>query len=378
MSAYRRVAPSESRPAGGEPLVPGREGIEPVVVIVGRTRGSTPREVGARMTVTADRIRGSIGGGHLEYESIRLARRLPSGAAGHARFVLGAALGQCCGGEVELAFIPAAWLEADGAGPSGPIVLPFEPASDHAGWRQSGVSARARPGLDVPSADPSAAPRPVDPSNADLPAAGHSPSVTWISGEPPSIRLHPPLPGPRVLLCGAGHVGQALVGLLAPLRCEVQWVDGRDHQEALPTDAAMAGWRDVDPLVAVDEAAPDTTVLVMTHDHGLDYRIVERALRRRDLPFVGLIGSATKRRRFEQRLQAAGVDPARIAGLACPIGAQPVRDKSPQAIAIQVAAQLLAHWDAVSQPQAPAGLSDGAPLGRSAVVPAPPAVARTA
>jgi xanthine dehydrogenase accessory factor len=77
-----------------------------VLVSVDSIVGSTPREPGARMIVTADRIYGTIGGGNLEYQACRIARnQLEQGAVdGLQRFPLGAGLGQCCGGLVNLMF----------------------------------------------------------------------------------------------------------------------------------------------------------------------------------------------------------------------------------------------------------------------------------
>jgi len=77
-----------------------------VLVSVDSTVGSTPREAGARMIVTAARVYGTIGGGNLEYQACRIARdQLDQGFAdGLRRFPLGAGLGQCCGGLVNLMF----------------------------------------------------------------------------------------------------------------------------------------------------------------------------------------------------------------------------------------------------------------------------------
>ena len=87
----------------------------------------------------------------------------------------------------------------------------------------------------------------------------------------------------------------------------------------------------------------------MTHDHGLDYDIIATALARDDLPFVGLIGSMTKRRRFVHRLREEGFRDEQIARLHCPLGEARTRDKSPAAIAILIAAQLLTIWDRARQ-----------------------------
>lgn len=77
-----------------------------MLVSVDSIVGSTPREAGAKMLVTSDRQYGSIGGGNLEYQACRIARdQLELGAnGGLRRFPLGAGLGQCCGGLVNLMF----------------------------------------------------------------------------------------------------------------------------------------------------------------------------------------------------------------------------------------------------------------------------------
>jgi xanthine dehydrogenase accessory factor len=77
-----------------------------VVVTVASTRGSAPREAGARLIVTAQGVHGSIGGGHLEWKAMEIARDLLASGDENAqrRFPLGATLGQCCGGVVNLLF----------------------------------------------------------------------------------------------------------------------------------------------------------------------------------------------------------------------------------------------------------------------------------
>ena len=79
----------------------------------------------------------------------------------------------------------------------------------------------------------------------------------------------------------------------------------------------------------------------MSHSHSLDLEIVDAAMRNENVAHVGLIGSATKRARFEKRLAEAGVDPQRIASLICPIGVGGITSKHPAAIAAAVAAQVL-------------------------------------
>ncbi len=90
-----------------------------ILVSVDSIVGSTPREPGAKMLVTRDALYGTIGGGNLEYQATRIARdQLELGAAdGLRRFPLGAGLGQCCGGLVNLMFerldAGSDWSKAD-------------------------------------------------------------------------------------------------------------------------------------------------------------------------------------------------------------------------------------------------------------------------
>jgi len=145
----------------------------------------------------------------------------------------------------------------------------------------------------------------------------------------------------EIVLFGAGHVGRALVRVLAEVRCRITWVDAREDE--FP--------RDMPPQVNVvctdapeaegDAAAPGSYFLVMTHSHPLDEAICERIFRRDDFAYFGLIGSLAKRRQFEKRLEQRGTPRARFAALSCPIGVAGIPGKEPATIAIAVAAELL-------------------------------------
>lgn len=85
------------------------------VIEVLETRGSAPREAGTRMWVSATEVRGTIGGGNLEYSALKIAREmlLSSEARKERRFALGDSLGQCCGGSVILRFSLVAEIPAE-------------------------------------------------------------------------------------------------------------------------------------------------------------------------------------------------------------------------------------------------------------------------
>ncbi|AKJ28028.1 xanthine dehydrogenase accessory protein XdhC [Caldimonas brevitalea] len=160
-------------------------------------------------------------------------------------------------------------------------------------------------------------------------------------------------------LYGAGHVGRAIARLLATLPCRVDWIDERDDE--FPA-VWPGGWPANIERVCVDDgveaevaqAPPGAHYLVLTHRHDLDLRLTEAILRRADFAYFGLIGSATKRARFEHRLLERGVSAQTLARMTCPIGLPGIAGKAPELIAVAVVAQLLlaagqaAAWPLVS------------------------------
>jgi xanthine dehydrogenase accessory factor len=144
-----------------------------------------------------------------------------------------------------------------------------------------------------------------------------------------------------VAVFGAGHVGKALVGVLAGLPARILWIDARAEQ--FPSDVP-AGVEKIVAAIPEDEVKDlpaGCHALVMTHSHDLDLTLCERLLRRGDCRYVGLIGSATKWKRFEARLLHKGFAPDQVASIRCPIGIDGIPGKHPREIAIAVAAELL-------------------------------------
>lgn len=152
----------------------------------------------------------------------------------------------------------------------------------------------------------------------------------------------------RIALFGAGHVAKALVAILGTLPARVTWIDNRPDLFPDVTPANVTAQMLEEPEAALTQGY--SHILIMTHDHALDYRLVKSALCLPGQPFVGVIGSDTKRARFASRLRADGLDPAR---LTCPIGIAGLTGKHPGEIAVAVAAQLL------SQPTPPSTKTSG-------------------
>jgi xanthine dehydrogenase accessory factor len=316
-----------------------------VLVTVARAEGSAPREAGTKMIVTREDARYTIGGGHLEWKAIETARQvLKDGMRSPRmrrleRFALGPSLGQCCGGAVVLAFERLDVSDLN--------------------WVTSLAKRTAQGLATVRSVSFGPAPDAVMLSDPE-PGVANADCLLWDgAGFDDSAALLTETIAPHefpVVLFGAGHVGAALVRVLGTLPCRVTWVDERDA--AFPAAQFVPGNVTIDPNdapdSAVDAAPPSTYFIVMTHNHTVDLMLAERILRRGDFAFFGMIGSHTKRKQFEHRLAARGVDPARIARMTCPIGIDGIVDKAPEVIAVAAAAQLLqaveAHAHAASQP----------------------------
>jgi xanthine dehydrogenase accessory factor len=321
--------------------------IPAVLVTVATIQGSTPREAGARMVFTADGQYDTIGGGHLEWRAAQIARDMLetdaavfSGIRKFERIALGPSLGQCCGGVVFLA---------------------FERIGQDAGAMLTELEQHWRNGVDIwravalESDDPTLLYE-LEGEACDLSApdngldaaqfrhAGNT-HVTqdrygrrWLLDR---CRAHQP----QVVLFGAGHVGAAIVRVLATLPCRVLWVDEREDMfpADLPMQVAVEA-TDV-PNAVVDMAEPGAYFLVMTHSHALDQQLSERILKRADIGWYGLIGSQTKRKQFEHRLLDRGITQKQLNKMTCPIGIPGIYGKEPASIALAVVAQLLQLWE---------------------------------
>ena len=168
----------------------------------------------------------------------------------------------------------------------------------------------------------------------------------WLSAQDLPLlqqRLTPVLS--PVALFGGGHVGRALVQVLSHLPFAVRWIDSRD--EVFPTHLPpQVQTEHSDPVqAAVADLAPASQVLIMSFSHAQDLDVVAACLQRLrlqdDLPFIGLIGSATKWATFQRRLTDRGFSQPEIQRVTCPIGLPGIRGKQPEVIAVALAAQLL-------------------------------------
>ncbi|RYE09089.1 MAG: xanthine dehydrogenase accessory protein XdhC [Hyphomicrobiales bacterium] len=145
---------------------------------------------------------------------------------------------------------------------------------------------------------------------------------------------------PHVYLFGSGHVGTALARALAALPLNVHVVDTRPDELAdLPegVDAKAVPM----PEAVVRGAPAGSAYVILTHDHALDFMIAMEALKRADSPYVGMVGSVTKRAKFASWYRGEGGSEAALARLVLPIGAMGLVDKRPEVIAALAAAEIM-------------------------------------
>lgn len=287
---------------------------EPAALIsILASEGSAPRGAGTRMLATKDGLYGTIGGGQLEFRAIEQAHVILSLEPGNWRiqdYPLGPLLGQCCGGRVRL------------------MVEHIDP--ERLGWLKDAAEEK----ILVSRLLPGAIERHIsaDTALAPLSARGDRPregaSITEIIGQ----RRRP------LYLFGAGHVGQAIARHAQCLPFRLAWFDTRPLFETIE-GVSVVPERSIEQCV--DEAPADAAILILTHDHGLDYRLTRAALRRPPVAYVGLIGSATKGARFRGRLTRDGVTALSQDLLTTPIGIEGIAGKEPDVIAIATLAQLL-------------------------------------
>jgi xanthine dehydrogenase accessory factor len=299
------------------------------LVTVCSVAGSAPREAGTKMLVWAAGQDDTVGGGNLEFTIVDQARKLLTGGGAYRfqSYPLGPLLGQCCGGRVGILIEridagSASWLNdvaaAEAAGhpyairsrlEEGGIARHVDDLHGVADLSDEAVRLMGRNGQAVDAASR------IDPKGLTI--------VERVD------------PRPLLMMFGAGHVGQALAPIVTTLPFRLRWFDSR-------ADFAAPGVVVAENLVAQAEAAPPGALfLIFTQSHAVDYELTRAVLIRGDFLYCGLIGSATKRARFEKRLLADGIPRAMLSRLVCPIGSIGLTSKAPEVLAVGIAAELL-------------------------------------
>ncbi|MCV3238362.1 xanthine dehydrogenase accessory protein XdhC [Mesorhizobium sp. ZC-5] len=288
------------------------------LVEVAGTKGSTPREKGALMLVSPLATFGTIGGGQLEYMAIDKARQM---------------LATFSPLEGEMAA-----KQPEGVPSEGTVSTPRAAAATPPGRFAATLPSRGRDTqatLDVPLGPEigqccggrvEVLIRMVDATlAAELVRAAEESEAQF----------------PHVYLFGGGHVGKALAMAMALLPVHVVVIETRSEElEGMPE--AVEKKLTPMPEEMIREAPAGTAIVVLTHDHALDFLIVAEALKRNDAAYVGMIGSKTKKATFKTWfVKNAGGSEAEFSRLVSPIGGDQVKDKRPAVIAALASAEIM-------------------------------------
>jgi xanthine dehydrogenase accessory factor len=146
---------------------------------------------------------------------------------------------------------------------------------------------------------------------------------------------------PRLLVLGGGYIAQPLAAIAATAGFDVTVVDARpEWARAERFPHATVACRDPEHALPALAIRPSDFVVVVTHDHALDQRLVQELLRG-PARFVGMVGSLAKQRKFALRLRARGFTDAEIARLRTPLGLD-IAATTPEEIAVSIVAELVA------------------------------------
>ena len=283
--------------------------------------GSTPREVGATIVIRGNGMfHGTIGGGNMENSSINNALgMLAEKKVKHQlnKHLLGPDMGQCCGGSVSV------------------LIEVFTPC-DIDDVEQFAVLEAAREfHTQVKISDAGLHRKVIEPATKQK--LGLS-----LKGE---LLEHFGETNIPVYIFGAGHVGKALMLQMASLPFDVTWVDNRKKEfpKHAPANFRMCHFEK--PEKALHDAPKNAQILILTHDHDLDFDIALTALSLRKFAYVGMIGSKTKGARFRSKFKKAGLTIPEISQLTSPIGIEGIKSKKPAAIAVSVVADFLTRLE---------------------------------
>jgi xanthine dehydrogenase accessory factor len=281
-----------------------RSGERVALCTVVHTGGSTPQGKGAAMLVLADgKTIGTLGGGCVEAEvRLRAQRCMNAGSSLLLNFRLdhdyGWDDGLVCGGFMDVAV----------------QVLQTPDAAAQFEQLLQTVSSGQEATLIIDVIDDQ-----QKPARFELPIA----------------------PSSRLLIAGAGHVGQALAEIAARLGFQVTVLDDRADYAVFsrfPSARCIVG--DIERELAAFPIDNHTFIVIVTRGHRHDARALE-AVVRSPACYLGLIGSRRKIRTIFQDLHARGIPLETLAAVHAPIGLE-IGAVTPAEIAVSIAAELIA------------------------------------
>ncbi|MDD5944853.1 MAG: xanthine dehydrogenase accessory protein XdhC [Clostridia bacterium] len=315
-----------------------KEGREAVLAMIIAASGSTPRGAGAKMLVLDDGSTvGTIGGGRAEYLSVqKAAEALKKKLSFTASYDMSQkdieGVGMICGGRAEVCFKYFSQKDIELVSHMNKLILNRSDA-----WLIIRISDNA---VDMGTYDRENGVMFIDGITGEE-AEGFTSSLYSFEKDGSTMFVEQLSRKGTVYIFGAGHVSKELAPLLSHLDFHVKVYEQRKElADAFPsgTEVINGRFNNIDEKITM--TAEDYAV-IMTSGHSGDFEVLEQVLRK-ELSYVGVIGSRTKIAITKQRLLDAGIKEGKINTLHTPIGLA-IKAVTPAEIAVSVAAELILH-----------------------------------
>ena len=152
----------------------------------------------------------------------------------------------------------------------------------------------------------------------------------------------------NLYIFGAGHIGKELSSRSVDLDFNINLIDSREEYLKIQKNSKIRNIYAKFPWLLVKNLKKNSFFIILTHSHDHDFKIINEILSLNNFKFIGLIGSKTKMKRFENRLIKLGHNQSLINKIESPIGLKSISSKKPAEIAISIIARLLEYRSLIS------------------------------
>ncbi len=339
-----------------------------VLLTIISTKGSTPCSNGDKIVFSgAESVFGSIGGGNLEFKALSFAEELlslNSNGTYLKKYPLGASLGQCCGGYVNVMFesfiqsdATNSWIETvsnllqDNEDFIVATIVDSNPEIEFNSKKFVYLDGNLSPIIDDKKISSL-----ITKSAKDLLLLSDSPTIVQFenqSGALTEVCFEKVLTSEvqPVVIFGAGHISRALMPILINLPIKIYWVDDRAEQfDKYQGDTSQIDIICDDFVQSIPDLPDSSYCLVITYSHQIDFEICEKMITQNNFSYLGMIGSEIKGKKFRDRFHQKNYSEEVIDKFICPIGDKQKFLKSPAAIAVTIAMDLINFIEHNRQP----------------------------
>ncbi|MCB9002653.1 MAG: XdhC family protein [Bacteroidales bacterium] len=304
------------------------KGSKVYLIIVTETIGSSPGKVGFKMAVSSSgELKGSIGGGIMEYKLVEMARKLlkteetPKSFAKrqvHNHDAEEDKSGMICSGEQTQIFVPF----------SSENITDLNNIINAVQQSKKGIITFTNNSIKLLDYN--------NKSAENLPAFNMESADSWNYSE--SINI-----SETVYIFGAGHISVPLSQILSMLDFRVEVFDNRKElvtfdQNSFAHKKEIIDYNEAEKYVTEGSSS---YVAIMTFGHKFDETVLKQFLNKK-LKYLGMIGSKSKVKEIFEELVKQGYTREQVERVCSPIGL-PIGGQTPAEIALSIAAQMIQY-----------------------------------